>query len=75
MIAGGCPPAPPPPPPPPAPSLQGPPEPPPPSEFLNKVVSPELPQYLKKKPRREVDVPMKKIPWSSATVGYHPKFL
>ncbi|VDK71126.1 unnamed protein product [Litomosoides sigmodontis] len=61
---------PPPPPPPPLPGGQGSfglPLPPP-SGLLNKVVSPDLPEYLKKKPRREVDVPMKKIPWSSATI-------
>ncbi|VDM07494.1 unnamed protein product [Wuchereria bancrofti] len=64
-VTGSCPP--PPPPPPPLLGGQGPPGLPPPG-LLNKVVSPELPEYLKKKPRREVNVAMKKIPWSSATI-------
>ncbi|KAL4002095.1 hypothetical protein ACH3XW_2060 [Acanthocheilonema viteae] len=66
LPSGSCPP--PPPPPPPLPGGQGLPGPPPPPGFLNKVASPELPEYLKKKPYREVNVPMKKIPWSSATI-------
>uniref|UniRef100_A0A915Q0M8 Bm3318 n=1 Tax=Setaria digitata TaxID=48799 RepID=A0A915Q0M8_9BILA len=57
-----------PPPPPPLPNARGPPGPPPPPDLMNKIVSPELPEYLKKKPHREVNVPMKKIPWSSATI-------
>ncbi|KAM3724825.1 Protein diaphanous [Dirofilaria immitis] len=57
-----------PPPPPPLPGGPCPPGPPPPPGFLGKVVSPELPEYLRKKPHREVNVPMKKIPWNSAMI-------
>uniref|UniRef100_A0A915APD9 Protein diaphanous n=1 Tax=Parascaris univalens TaxID=6257 RepID=A0A915APD9_PARUN len=79
---GGGPPPPPPPPPPPAgllklssgppppPGFKGPPGPPPPPGFPGGFAtsSPELPEYLKKKAKREVDVPLKKIAWTSATI-------
>lgn len=55
--------------PPPPPGFKGPPGPPPPG-FPGGFAtgSPELPEYLKKKAKREVDVPLKKIAWTSATV-------
>uniref|UniRef100_A0A914R842 FH2 domain-containing protein n=1 Tax=Parascaris equorum TaxID=6256 RepID=A0A914R842_PAREQ len=55
--------------PPPPPGFKGPPGPPPPPGFPGGFAtsSPELPEYLKKKAKREVDVPLKKIAWTSAT--------
>lgn len=59
--------------------LGGPPPPPPPmmGGLLgpNVVASPELPNFLKKKPNRTVDVPLRKIPWNTATVQYFVYFL
>lgn len=67
LRAGGPPPPPPPPPPPGAKIGAGPP---PPPGFPNLTISasPELPEYLRKKTRRPVDVNMKKIAWTSATI-------
>ncbi|KHN84802.1 Protein diaphanous -like protein 1 [Toxocara canis] len=58
-----------PPPPPPPPGSKGPPGPCLPGVLGGMAAaSPELPDYLKKKPKRNVEVPMKKIPWTSATI-------
>ncbi|VDK25642.1 unnamed protein product [Anisakis simplex] len=63
---GGGPPA--PPPPPPLPGMKGPPPPPPLGMSKSAPATPEIPEYLKRKAQRSVDVPLKKIAWSSATI-------
>ncbi|GMS88302.1 hypothetical protein PENTCL1PPCAC_10477 [Pristionchus entomophagus] len=61
---GGCPPPPPPPPPPPG-GFRGPPGGPPPPPGLMRPQSPPLPEFLKKKTKREVKIPMRKNYWTT----------